>query len=166
MAVVEQGDGRDRGDVGRVDGRVGRVRVTVADHAGGADLLRPYRGVGHELPRAQVGPFDGGGFDGVRHRGPPAIGLAGQVDDPAHADPLGQRDHLLDGLRLGSQVHPVHALQRDRHGVEPAGGKPDHFKPAAVFLRQQHAILAQQPLADEAINRAAQLFTRLNNLLS
>ncbi|MFI6485086.1 ATP-dependent nuclease [Nonomuraea sp. NPDC050663] len=46
-----------------------------------------------------------------------------------------------------------------------AGGKLDHFKPAAVLLRQQKDILAQHPIDQATLGRAAQLFTRLNKLL-
>ncbi|TDC64137.1 hypothetical protein E1200_20890 [Actinomadura sp. GC306] len=50
-----------------------------------------------------------------------------------------------------------------KHNI--AGGKLDHFKPAAVLLRKQHEVLAEQPIDDATINRAAQLFARLNALL-
>lgn len=46
-----------------------------------------------------------------------------------------------------------------------AGGKLDHFKPAAVLLRKQHDVLAARPIDDDTVNRAARLFARLNALL-
>jgi len=44
-----------------------------------------------------------------------------------------------------------------------AGGKFDHYKPAALLLREQ-ATLAPM-ISDTTINLAASLFTRLNGLL-
>ncbi|MFC0039571.1 ATP-dependent nuclease [Actinomadura rayongensis] len=60
-------------------------------------------------------------------------------------------------------VRQVEAYFR-KHNI--AGGKLDHFKPAAALLRQQHEIFARLPISDATIDRATQLFTRLNTLLS
>ncbi|WP_436763147.1 ATP-dependent nuclease [Streptosporangium sp. V21-05] len=59
-------------------------------------------------------------------------------------------------------VRQVEAYFR-QHNI--AGGKLDHFKPAAVLLRQQQDILTQHPIDQATFNRATQLFTRLNSLL-
>jgi hypothetical protein len=48
-----------------------------------------------------------------------------------------------------------------QHGI--AGGKFNHYKPAALLLREQ-ATMAPM-IADTTINLAASLFARLNGLL-
>ncbi|MFC4048279.1 ATP-dependent endonuclease [Actinomadura syzygii] len=79
---------------------------------------------------------------------------AKQLDTPIAATDLNTKDPRI--------VRQVEAHFR-KHDI--AGGKLDHFKPAAVLLRQQHDVLDQQPISQTTINRASQLFTRLNALL-
>jgi hypothetical protein len=57
-------------------------------------------------------------------------------------------------------VRRIEAYFRE-HNI--AGGKFDHFKPAAALLRQQSALATN--IGDPTLDRAAQLFTRLNDLL-
>jgi hypothetical protein len=45
-----------------------------------------------------------------------------------------------------------------------AGGKFDHYRPAAVLLRQQATLLPQ--VGQATINRGAQLLQRINTLLT
>jgi hypothetical protein len=45
-----------------------------------------------------------------------------------------------------------------------AGGKFDHYRPAAILLRQQATLLPQ--IGQDTINRGAQLLQRINALLT
>ena len=45
-----------------------------------------------------------------------------------------------------------------------AGGKFDHYRPAAILLRQQATLLPQ--IGQDTINRGAQLLQRINTLLT
>lgn len=77
-----------------------------------------------------------------------------QLSAPITAADLNDKDPRV--------VRQVEAYFR-QHDI--ADGKLDHFKPAAVLLRQQGEVLTQQPIEEATLERAAQLFARLNSLL-
>ena len=87
-----QGPDRDVGDIALVDERPGRLAVDPADHAAGADLIRPGQRIGGEAAGPQEHPFRPGLFDDLLDLAPDAVllrlravahGHRGQVDDAA-----------------------------------------------------------------------------------
>ena len=75
MLTVGQGLHRDIGDVALVDERPGRLAVGPADHAAGADLVRPRQRVGGETTGPQERPFRRRVLDGLLDLAPHAVFL-------------------------------------------------------------------------------------------
>lgn len=121
VAVLgKSGDGNAR-DIGFVHRRAG-VGGQHRDSATGADLLRPFEGVAHELLGLQDRPAQAAGHHGVldagrrpaaEHRRPPDAVALGEGDDLC---PVGQV--VVAVAPEGDEVNGVHSLEG---GFERAG---------------------------------------------
>jgi hypothetical protein len=107
----------------------------------------------------EIGEFTGGGdadiedlFDRDFYLELVNRAYAGELPQPVTPADLSPGDPRI--------VHAIEGYFR-QHGI--ADGKFNHYRPAAVLLREQASLVPR--IADTTINRASRMFTRLNGLL-